>query len=69
MSFGFSRKAERRRLLAAGPCSEPENDGADTDYLTAVEDRELLRYACAGCRGAQRAHARRLERQFCACVV
>lgn len=42
VSFGFSRKAERRRLLAAGPCSEPENDGADTDYLTAVEDRELL---------------------------
>ena len=58
VSFGFSRKAERRRLLAAGPCSEPESDGADIDYLKAVEDRELLRCACAGCPGAQRAHAR-----------
>ncbi|KAI6061764.1 G-patch domain-containing protein [Aix galericulata] len=43
VSFGFSRKAERRRVLAAGPCSEPGGDaGPDTDFLTAVEDRELL---------------------------
>nr|XP_047912262.1 G-patch domain and KOW motifs-containing protein [Anser cygnoides] len=43
VSFGFSRKAERRRVLAAGPCAEPGGDaGPDTDFLTAVEDRELL---------------------------
>ncbi|XP_074023137.1 LOW QUALITY PROTEIN: G-patch domain and KOW motifs-containing protein-like [Numenius arquata] len=46
VSFGFSRKAERRRVLAAGPCAEPgvggEGSGGDTDFLTAVEDRELL---------------------------
>ncbi|XP_071657372.1 G-patch domain and KOW motifs-containing protein isoform X2 [Patagioenas fasciata] len=46
VSFGFSRKAERRRVLAAGPCAEPGGDDAggagDTDFLTAVEDRELL---------------------------
>lgn len=44
VSFGFSRKAERRRVLAAGPCAEPggEGGGGDTDFLTAVEDRELL---------------------------
>lgn len=47
VSFGFSRKAERRRVLAAGPCSEPGGGGGgggDTDFLTAVEDRELLRW-------------------------
>lgn len=44
VSFSFSRKAERRRVLAAGPCAEPGGGGgADTDFLTAVEDRELLR--------------------------
>ncbi|XP_035170105.1 G-patch domain and KOW motifs-containing protein-like, partial [Oxyura jamaicensis] len=43
VSFGFSRKAERRRVLEAGPCAEPGGDaGPDTDFLTAVEDRELL---------------------------
>ncbi|XP_065509397.1 LOW QUALITY PROTEIN: G-patch domain and KOW motifs-containing protein [Caloenas nicobarica] len=46
VSFGFSRKAERRRVLPAGPCAEPGGDDAggagDTDFLTAVEDRELL---------------------------
>ncbi|XP_051499937.1 LOW QUALITY PROTEIN: G-patch domain and KOW motifs-containing protein [Apus apus] len=47
VSFGFSRKAERRRVLAAGPCAEPgtvggDGGGDDTDFLTAVEDRELL---------------------------
>ncbi|NXK01520.1 GPKOW protein, partial [Corythaixoides concolor] len=25
-----------------GPCAEPGGDGGDTDFLTAVEDRELL---------------------------
>ncbi|KAM9584646.1 G-patch domain and KOW motifs-containing protein isoform 1-T1 [Morphnus guianensis] len=42
VSFGFSRKAERRRVLAAGPCAEPGGGAGDTDFLTAVEDRELL---------------------------
>lgn len=43
VSFGFSRKAERRRVLPAGPCAEPGGSGTgDTDFLTAVEGRELL---------------------------
>ncbi|NXQ60085.1 GPKOW protein, partial [Anthoscopus minutus] len=44
-SFAFSRRAERRRPLPAGPCAEPGTGGdtdSDTDFLTAVEDRELL---------------------------
>lgn len=51
VSFGFSRKAERRRVLAAGPCAEPGDGGdgggggGDTEFLTAVEGRELLRCA------------------------
>ncbi|NWI47749.1 GPKOW protein, partial [Picathartes gymnocephalus] len=47
-SFSFSRKTERRRPLPAGPCAEPGAGGdtdSDTDFLTAVEDRELLRWA------------------------
>ncbi|NWY22878.1 GPKOW protein, partial [Aphelocoma coerulescens] len=47
-SFAFSRRAERRRPLPAGPCAEPGAGGdtdSDTDFLTAVEDRELLRWA------------------------
>lgn len=55
VSFGFSRKAERRRVLAAGPCAEPGGGGGgggdtDTDFLTAVEDRELLRWGTAHAR-------------------
>ncbi|XP_058684597.1 LOW QUALITY PROTEIN: G-patch domain and KOW motifs-containing protein-like [Poecile atricapillus] len=45
VSFAFSRRAERRRPLPAGPCAEPGAGGdtdSDTDFLTAVEDRELL---------------------------
>ncbi|XP_066426527.1 G-patch domain and KOW motifs-containing protein isoform X2 [Molothrus aeneus] len=45
VSFAFSRRAERRRPLPAGPCAEPGASGdteSDTDFLTAVEDRELL---------------------------
>ncbi|XP_068280816.1 G-patch domain and KOW motifs-containing protein isoform X2 [Nyctibius grandis] len=38
VSFAFSRKAERRRGGAAGP----GGGGGDTDFLTAVEGRELL---------------------------
>lgn len=53
MSFAFSRRAERRRPLPAGPCAEPGTGGdadSDTDFLTAVEDRELLRWAGEGAR-------------------
>lgn len=53
MSFAFSRRAERRRPLPAGPCAEPGTGGdadSDTDFLTAVEDRELLRWAREGAR-------------------
>ncbi|XP_062368114.1 G-patch domain and KOW motifs-containing protein [Cinclus cinclus] len=45
VSFAFSRRAERRRPLPAGPCAEQGAGGdadSDTDFLTAVEDRELL---------------------------
>ncbi|KAM4878307.1 G-patch domain and KOW motifs-containing protein isoform 2-T2 [Sylvia borin] len=45
VSFAFSRRTERRRPLPAGPCAEPGAGGdtdSDTDFLTAVEDRELL---------------------------
>ncbi|XP_068785393.1 G-patch domain and KOW motifs-containing protein isoform X2 [Struthio camelus] len=44
VSFGFSRTAGRRRVLGAGPCAEPggEREEAEPDFLTAVEDRELL---------------------------
>lgn len=51
VSFAFSRRAERRRPLPAGPCAEPGAGGdtdSDTDFLTAVEDRELLRWAGEG---------------------
>ncbi|NXA66747.1 GPKOW protein, partial [Mohoua ochrocephala] len=44
-SFVFSCRAERRRPLPVGPCLEPGTGGdtePDTDFLTAVEDQELL---------------------------
>ncbi|XP_053908248.1 G-patch domain and KOW motifs-containing protein isoform X2 [Cuculus canorus] len=39
VSFSFSRKAERRKVLRAEQSAE---NGGDTDFLTAVEGRELL---------------------------
>ncbi|NXB33093.1 GPKOW protein, partial [Eulacestoma nigropectus] len=44
-SFVFSRRPERRRPLPVAACVEPGAGGdtePDTDFLTAVEDRELL---------------------------
>ncbi|XP_054033168.1 G-patch domain and KOW motifs-containing protein [Dryobates pubescens] len=48
VSFGFRRKAERRRLVAAGPCAEPPGEAGEeagdgeAEPLRAVEGKELL---------------------------